>query len=82
VHLDQRLGTLAVAGDLLGERQGDLVHRGFERLGGHGTGGAAREHDRGVAGAGVGVDRHAVEGAVDHPAEHRVELVGRDGRRR
>ena len=65
VHLDQLLGALAVAGDLLGQRERDLEQRRVERAEVDRAGGAAGQDDRGVAGGRVGVDRDAVERAVD-----------------
>jgi biotin transport system substrate-specific component len=69
-HLDERLGALAVACDLLGERHATSWSASSNSVGVDRAGGAAREHDRGVARRRVGVDAHAVERAVDHRTEH------------
>ena len=59
---------------------GDLVQAVLERVEIDGAGSATGHDDRRVAGRGVGVDRHAVERAVDDPPEDRVEVVGGDAR--
>ena len=73
------VGALAVAGDLLGQRQGDVVQRRPRTRRGRPAPAAPLASTMAVSLVDVSVSmRDAVERAVDHPPEDRVEIVGGD----
>ena len=75
-NLDKRFGAFAIACNLLGQRQGYVVQRSFERSDVYRAGHTAGEHDGRVAGGSVGIYRDAVERAVDDAAKDGVERRG------
>ena len=73
VNCDEFGGAFAAAGDLARQIFAHLKKSRFKFTRVYVAGEAIRHQDNGVAGAGVGVDAHAVEGSVDDAFEHRPQ---------
>ena len=79
---DQLAGPLTVAGNLLGELIADAEDSGFDRLQvgvrADGSAAAQPEGEDGVAGRGIAVDGHGVEGLVGGAAQNTFQPAGFD----